>query len=85
MVTMYHVYIIQSLKDRGYYVGLSSDVEKRLVYHNAGRVRSTKARTPFTLVYSEDFATRVLAREREKYLKSYKGSQEKQNIIEHVS
>lgn len=78
----YFVYILRSLKDGKYYVGLTSNIEKRLEYHNSGRVRSTKHRTPFELLYKEVYATRSEAREREKYLKSYKGSKEKLFILE---
>ena len=78
----YYVYILRSLKDKNHYVGLTSNVTARLVYHNAGKVRSTKARTPFELLYKEVYATRAEASEREKYLKSYKGVGEKLSIIE---
>ena len=78
----FFVYIIQSLKDSGYYVGMSGDIAKRLAYHNQGRVRSTKHRTPFRLLHSEEFDSRQEARNREKYLKSYAGAREKLTIIE---
>ena len=78
---MYFIYILKSLKDNNHYVGLSKDVENRLRYHNAGRVRSTKHRTPFILIYKEQYPTRIEAREREKFLKSYEGSSEKLTII----
>ncbi len=78
----YTVYILESQKDGDHYVGLTADIGKRLEYHNKGRVRSTKFRTPFVLVYSEQFGTRMEARAREKYLKSYKGSREKLSILE---
>lgn len=77
----YSVYILKSLKDSNHYVGLTSNIEKRLVQHNNGVVISTKARTPFVLLYTEIFNTRADAREREKYLKSYKGAAEKASII----
>jgi putative endonuclease len=80
----YWVYILKSMKDGNYYVGLSSDVNKRLLYHNAGKVRSTKHRLPFELLYKEAYATRTEARDREKYLKSYKGSKEKLTILENL-
>lgn len=79
---MYFVYIIKSVKDNGYYVGITSNLSERLVYHNQGRVRSTKSRKPFTLIYSEKYLTRLEARSREKYLKSYSGSKEKNKILE---
>ncbi len=80
----YFVYILKSLKDGGYYVGMTADVNNRLVYHNAGKVRSTKSRIPFKIIYTESFATRINAREREKYLKSYKGSREKLSILKNL-
>ncbi|MFW6020164.1 MAG: GIY-YIG nuclease family protein [Bacteroidales bacterium] len=49
------VYILKSLKDHKYYIGYTTNVEKRLDFHNAGRQRSTKNRTPFKLVYTEHF------------------------------
>jgi putative endonuclease len=70
---MYFVYIIKSLKDQKYYIGSTSDVEARLAYHNYGRQRSTKNRIPFTLVYTEQFASRIEAEARERQIKSYKG------------
>lgn len=81
-INMYFVYIIQSEKDDGYYVGMTSNLEKRLIYHNAGRVRSTKNRVPFRTIYSENYPNRLQAREREKLLKSYGGAREKLTIIE---
>ncbi|MFA4890288.1 MAG: GIY-YIG nuclease family protein [Candidatus Paceibacterota bacterium] len=80
----YYVYILKSLKDNGYYVGITKDLIIRLNYHNKGFVRSTKSRTPFIIVYKEIFQNRLDAREREKYLKSYKGSKEKLSILEKI-
>jgi putative endonuclease len=77
----YAVYIMKSLKDNNHYVGMTGNVEKRVKQHNSGAVVSTKSRKPFVLVYSEIFPTRIAAREREKYLKSYKGAGEKASIL----
>ncbi|MFH0890463.1 MAG: GIY-YIG nuclease family protein [Candidatus Liptonbacteria bacterium] len=66
---MYFVYILQSLKNGRYYVGSTDNVEQRVSYHNAGRVKSTKPHRPLKLVYSESFATNREAREREGFLK----------------
>ena len=81
---MYYIYILRSLKDGNHYVGLTSDIDKRLEYHNSGRVRSTKHRTPFVVIHKEAFDNRVTARKREKYLKSYKGSKEKESTIKSI-
>ena len=79
---MFFVYILQSLKDSGFYVGMSKNIEKRLARHNAGQVKSTSHRRPFRVIYQEPYSARAEAREREKYLKSYKGSKEKLTIID---
>jgi putative endonuclease len=77
----YTVYILQSEKDNGYYVGLTSNLDKRLEYHNKKKVRSTKNRGPWKIAYKEVYSTRSEARDREKYLKSYKGVKEKFDIL----
>ena len=70
---MYYVYILKSLRDNKYYIGSTTDIDKRLAFHNAGLQRSTKNRTPFILVYSEVHPNRRAAEMREKQIKSYKG------------
>jgi len=67
---MYYVYVIQSRKDNCFYTGFTSNLEKRLQAHNKGKVRSTKSRRPFVLLYSEKLETKEMARERELYFKS---------------
>jgi putative endonuclease len=67
------VYILQSLKDNKYYIGETADVQARLLFHNAGRQRSTKYRIPFIIILVEEFTTREQALKREKQIKSWKG------------
>jgi putative endonuclease len=67
---MEFVYILISLKDKRFYTGLTNNVEKRILQHNNGVVRSTKSRRPFVLIHTESFATRKEAAAREKFLKS---------------
>ncbi|NCN94737.1 GIY-YIG nuclease family protein [Candidatus Wolfebacteria bacterium] len=67
---MYFVYILRSRKDNNVYIGITSDIERRLKQHNSGKNLSTKYRTPFDLIYSEKTENRVDARNREKYFKS---------------
>lgn len=78
------MYIIQSLKDKKYYIGSTHDVECRLAYHNAGKQRSTKSRIPFILIYSEVFSTKAEAEKREKQIKSYKGGNAFKKLIQGV-
>ena len=70
---MWVAYVLQSLKDRGFYVGMSSSVERRLKEHNAGYNRSTRSRVPFELIYVQRCDSRLEARKREKFLKSGAG------------
>lgn len=66
----YYVYVLRSLVDRRFYVGLTSDLAARLQAHNAGLVSSTKLRVPLELVYWEGCLNRSDAAQREKYLKT---------------
>ena len=50
---MYHIYVIQSKKDKQFYTGFTGELENRLREHNSGRVPSTKRRGPFELIYYE--------------------------------
>jgi len=70
---MFFVYVLRSLKDGRRYVGCTEDVAARLQRHNAGRVRVTRSRRPFKLIYSEAQETWSDARRREDFLKSGQG------------
>src|SRR5882724_4989231 len=67
---MFFVYAIRSSLRNYIYVGLTNDVERRLVEHNNRENKSTKVYAPFELIYKEVFSTRIEARKKEKYLKS---------------
>lgn len=66
----YYVYVLQSLSDQKFYVGLTDNLPARLQEHNAGRVVSTRRRVPLELIYWEGCLNRSDAAQREKYLKS---------------
>jgi len=66
---MYTLYILKSLKDFGYYIGITDNLEKRLQEHNSGKTKSTKSRIPFVLKYKEGYQTKTEARKREIELK----------------
>ncbi|MDP2943140.1 MAG: GIY-YIG nuclease family protein [Candidatus Omnitrophota bacterium] len=70
---MHYVYVIQSLKDKGFYTGYTTDLKRRLEEHNSKSQSSTKSRVPFNLVYYEWCLSKGDAITREKYLKSGKG------------
>lgn len=69
----YYVYVLLSNKDGNFYTGYTNDLFKRLKLHNAGKVFSTKNRTPLQLVYFEGCSNQQDATRREKYLKSGNG------------
>ena len=66
---MYKLYVLKSLKDLGYYIGITESIKKRLKEHNLGRTKSIKHRIPFELVHTELFATKKESRKREIQLK----------------
>ena len=70
MEDTFFVYAIVSEKDNRIYVGFSSDFEKRLKEHNAGRTKSTKGFRPWKPLYNEVIKGRIEARNKEKYYKS---------------
>lgn len=77
----YVVYVLQSLKDKGFYIGTTTNPQRRLKYHNLGTNKSTKARIPFKLVYYEKFNDNKVALKREKQIKSYKGGNAFKKLI----
>ena len=69
---MYYVYILYSIDFDRYYVGQCEDVALRLKRHNGRAVPSTKAYTPWKLIYSERFNFRAEAVHRETEIKKKK-------------
>ncbi len=78
---MYYIYVIQSNKDKKFYTGFTGDLQNRLQDHNAGRVPSTKGRSPFELIYYEACLNEQDALAREKYLKSGMGKRYLRNRL----
>ena len=72
---MFFVYVIKSISRNYIYVGLSSDLTKRIDDHHKGYNKTTKPYSPFLIIFTEEFQTRVDARKREKYLKSGVGKE----------
>ena len=67
---MYYVYALKSSRDNRIYVGVTKDINNRVKEHNLGKTKSTKFYRPWVLFYREEFNSRIVAREREKELKS---------------
>jgi len=71
---MYYVYVLKSVNGNFHYIGHSEDISFRLKQHNAGKVRTSKAHRPYTLIYFEEYQTKSEAQKREYYLKRGKGN-----------
>ena len=72
-MSMYYTYVLQSIRDREFYTGLTNNLKLRFDQHEKGDVESTKDRRPFNLIYYEACLDRSDAARREKYLKTYHG------------
>ena len=70
---MFYTYILQSEKEGTRYYGHTSDLFERLKSHNLGKVRYTKSRRPWKILYKETFDTKSEAYRRELFFKSIEG------------
>lgn len=73
---MHWVYVLRSKKDGNFYIGCTSDLEKRLLQHSKGRVRSTAHRLPLDLIYKEGYDDVYEAFRKERFYKTPKGKKE---------
>ena len=70
---MYFVYILLSKRYNKTYTGITDNLDRRLKEHNEGSGIFSKRYRPWKILYSEIAKDRLLARKREKYLKSAAG------------
>ena len=78
---MFYTYILHSLPCDRYYIGHCEDLEKRLLRHNSKMVTTTKNRTPWTIVYYEEYLSRSEANQRELYIKRMKSRKYIEKLI----
>ena len=69
----FYLYVLQSEKTGYLYIGLTSDLRRRLGEHQSDRARATSKRGPWELIYYEAYRSKQDAEGREKYLKSGSG------------
>ena len=81
---MYYVYILQSLKDRGLYIGFTTDLKKRFQEHQKGKSIATKSRIPFKLIHYQAFVDKNDAISAEKYLKTTRGWERIHRMLENT-
>jgi putative endonuclease len=70
---MYHVYILLNEAKNRTYTGVTDDINKRLVLHNASRVKASRPYRPYSIIHTESFETLKEARQKEKFYKSTTG------------
>ena len=76
-----YCYILYSAKLNKYYIGSTSDMERRLEEHNRGKEKFTKTGMPWNVVYKELFEELKQARQREQYIKKMKSRKYIENLI----
>ena len=67
----FFVHLLESEKDKKFYIGQTNDINSRLNKHNLGQVSSTKNRRPLKLLGYVEVASRKEALNTEKDLKSH--------------
>ena len=69
---MASVYIIYSEKLNKYYVGVCTDLKRRIYEHNIGHSKFTSTGIPWIIVYKENFESLAIAKKREQEIKKMK-------------
>ena len=69
------VYVLES-KDKSLYTGITTDIDKRVLVHNAGKgSKSLLGKLPVKLIYNETYENRSQASVRESEIKKLNRSQ----------
>ena len=71
---MHYVYLLENQNDKGWYIGMTTDLRRRLKEHQSGKGgRTTKLKKNWRLIYFEGYLNQKDATGREKFLKSGSG------------
>jgi putative endonuclease len=57
----YFTYIIESVSNKSWYIGHTSDINRRIEEHNVGENKSTRNKGPWRLIFLRDFETKLEA------------------------
>lgn len=69
----YTVYLLEDQFDKSWYIGFTTNLEKRIEYHKAKKVISTRNKKNLIVIYCESYLNKLDALGREKFLKSGAG------------
>ncbi len=73
-ILVFYIYVLKSLRNGKRYVGYTKKTPlERLKEHHSGSNKWTKQNGPFMLIYQEEIANSIQARQRERFLKSGQG------------
>ena len=78
---MYFTYVLYSVSINSYYVGYTSDLEKRLSKHNTNHLGFTGRAKDWNIVYVEEFANKESAIARERKIKGWKSRKMIEKLI----
>jgi putative endonuclease len=81
---MYSTYILWSEKLQKYYIGHTDNLSRRITEHNTGKSKYTKLGKPWTLMYHEEFTTKVEAIRHEQEIKNRKSKKYIETIINKI-
>ena len=82
MDQMWYLYILRC-GDGTLYTGITTDVEKRLAVHRAGKgAKYTRGRSPLELVYQEELPDHSAALRREREIKSLSRAEKEKLIVD---
>ena len=56
---MTYLYILESLVNGKYYIGVADDPDERLIVHNGGYNKSTKAYRPYKMIFKLAYETKA--------------------------
>lgn len=76
-----YLYILESLKNRTYYIGSTIDFNIRLIQHKEGKVKATRHLLPVKPVYVQKYDAIKKARTIEYWLKKQKDKKLLKRII----
>jgi len=66
---VFYTYVLISKRDGSFYIGSTTNLQRRLLEHNSGKSPYTSKKKPWDIFYFEEFNTKRESLQREKFLK----------------